>query len=98
MDPEYADDELRRLDCDPRYAGSWAAEIVRAYRKRLAIIRAAVDERDFYALKSLHFEKLKGARAHQHSMRINSQWRLIVEFRGTSPNKKVLIVAIEDYH
>ncbi len=61
-------------------------------------IRVAPDERTFYELKSLHFEKLKGNRSHQHSMRLNKQWRLILEFDGTGSAKVVCIIAIEDYH
>jgi Txe/YoeB family toxin of Txe-Axe toxin-antitoxin module len=52
----------------------------------------------FYAQKSLRFEKLKGKRDHQRSMRINDQWRLILEIEGTAPKKTVRIVGIEDYH
>jgi toxin HigB-1 len=61
-------------------------------------IRASPDERVFYHLKSLHFEKLHGSRSHQHSMRLNKQWRLIVEFEGSGSAKIISIVAIEDYH
>jgi proteic killer suppression protein len=61
-------------------------------------IRAASDDRDFYALKGLHFEKLEGARSHQRSMRVTKKWRLIVELRGEAPNKIVRILGIEDYH
>jgi proteic killer suppression protein len=61
-------------------------------------IRAAPDERLFYAVKSLHFEKLKGDRSHQYSMRLNDQWRLILEFEGEGPSKVVWIIGIEDYH
>jgi proteic killer suppression protein len=61
-------------------------------------IRAAEDERAFHAMKSLHFEKLKGNRSHQHSMRLNDQWRLILEFERTSDGKVVLVIGIEDYH
>jgi len=64
----------------------------------MQIIRAAPDERTFYALKSLRFEKLKGKRSHQCSMKLNDQWRLIVELQGQTPNKVVLVVGIEDYH
>ncbi len=62
------------------------------------MIRAALDERTFYKLKSLHFEKLKGGRSHQHSMRLNKKWRLILEFDGSGSARVVCIVAIEDYH
>jgi len=64
----------------------------------MQMIRAASDERTFYELKSLHFEKLKGDRSHQHSMRLNKQWRLILEFEGTSIARVACIVRIEDYH
>jgi proteic killer suppression protein len=61
-------------------------------------IRAAPDERIFYASKSLHFEKLQGNRNHQHSMKLNDQWRLVIELKGEGRNKVVLIVSVEDYH
>jgi proteic killer suppression protein len=61
-------------------------------------IRSAMDERDFYALKSLRFEKLQGKRQHQRSIRINDQWRLILEIVGEAPKKTVWIIGIEDYH
>jgi proteic killer suppression protein len=72
--------------------------MVKAFRKRMQTIRAARDERDFYALQSLRFEKLKGARSHQHSMRLNDQWRLILEFEGKGEKKTLVVVGIEDYH
>lgn len=98
MEIEFNDDELDRLEIDARYIGKHSAAIVSLYRRRLQAIRNAPDERDLYALKSLHFEKLKGQRSHQHSIRLNAQWRLILEFKGNSPNKKVILIAIEDYH
>ena len=36
------------------------------------------DEQDLRSLKSLRYEKLKGARFGQHSLRLNKQWRLIL--------------------
>jgi toxin HigB-1 len=62
------------------------------------IIRNAVDERDLRELKSAHFEKLVGDREGQYSMRLNDQWRLILEIEGKAPKKKVTIVEIADYH
>ena len=88
---------LDRLETDPDYDHGFPAAVVKAYRKRMQQIRAALDERVFYALKSLHFEKLKGKRDQQHSMRINDQWRLIIELER-NPGKVVVVVDIEDYH
>jgi proteic killer suppression protein len=98
MDVEHADEDLRRLESDPRFTGGFSAEIVRAYRKKLWFIRQAMDEREFYAMKSLHFEKLQGPRAHQRSLRLNKQWRLILEIVVTGTEKTVRVIGIEDYH
>jgi proteic killer suppression protein len=95
MDIEYADEDLCRLEAD---AAGFTPEIARGFRKAIWFIRNAVDERDLYAMKGLHFEKLKGARAHQRSMRINKQWRLILELVGTGAEKRVRVIGIEDYH
>ena len=51
-----------------------------------------------YALKALHFEKLKGSYAGKYSMRLNKQWRLIIEFARNAADKVVIIVDIADYH
>jgi len=92
---------LERVEIDPDFSDGLAKEIVSGFRRRMQQIRAALDERAFYAVKSLHFEKLQGDRAHQRSMRINDQWRLIVELQeGEEINgkKTVVVVGIEDYH
>lgn len=98
VEVEFKEEFLDRLEVDARFEAGWPPGVVSAYRKRLQMIRAAPDERDFYQLKSLHFEKLKGNRAHQHSMRLNVQFRLIVELRGKGQDKVVYVVGIEDYH
>lgn len=98
MEVRFQDERLDRLEIDPTYDAGFPQAVVTVYRKRIQLIRQAPDERDFYALKSLHFEKLKGKRAHQHSMRLNKQWRLVIEFEGVAPNKIVAVISIEDYH
>lgn len=98
MEVQFRDEKLDRLETDPRYDGGFSQTVVTAFRKRMQMIRAAPDERVFYQLKSLHFEKLQGSRSHQHSMRLNNQWRLVMEFMGEAPQKIVVIVSIEDYH
>lgn len=98
MEVTFDDDDLDRLETDPNYTMGLPVGIVKAYRKRLQFIRAAPDERDFYGLKSLHFEKLEGQRQHQRSMRLNDKLRLILEFEGEGRDKQVRIVGIEDYH
>ena len=98
MDVRFADERLDRLETDPRYTAGFSQVVVRAYRKCMQVIRSAPDERVFYGMKSLHFEKLQGKRSHQRSIRLNDQWRLIIEFEGKAPGKIVVVVSIEDYH
>ena len=78
MDVRFEDPSLEKLEVDPKYTAGLDAALVKAFRKRLQFIRAALDERAFYAMKSLHYEKLKGDLAGQRSMRLNDQWRLIL--------------------
>jgi len=82
---------------DADYRGDFGSDVVRAYRKVIWYVRQAPDERALYGLKSLHDEKLKGQRAQQRSLRLNRQWRLIVELTD-DVGRTVVIVAIEDYH
>ncbi len=98
MEVEFDDDDLDRLETDAQFTAGFSQEIVRSYRRRMQQIRSAVDERDFFQLKSLRFEKLKGNREGQHSIRLNLQWRLILELRGAKPPKVVAIIEIVDYH
>jgi proteic killer suppression protein len=67
-------------------------------RQRIQQLQAAPDERVLRALKSLHFERLKGNRDHQHSIRLNDQWRLVLEFDDSTAPRTVIVKGIEDYH
>ena len=82
MEVTFDDQSLDRLETDASFSAGFGDAIVKAYRRRMQQIRAASDERTFYARRSLNFEKLKGDRAGQYSMRLNDQWRLIVVLRG----------------
>ena len=98
MEIVFGDDDLDRLETDAKFDAGFSPGVVKAFRKRMQAIRSAGDERVFYAMKSMHFEKLKGNKEGQYSMRLNDQWRLILTFDGEAPNKKVVVVSIEDYH
>src|SRR5262245_61511827 len=86
MHVEFDDEDLERLEADPNFAAGHDVSTVKGFRKAMQVIRSATDERDFYAMKSLHYEKLKGDRSHQHSLRLTIKWRLIVELGGKAPN------------
>jgi len=98
MEIVFRNKDLDRLEIDPHFTAGLMPEIVKAYRKRVWAIRNAIDERDFYCFKSWRFEKLKGNRSRQHSIRLNQQWRLIIEIVDMKPSNVIEIIGIEDYH
>jgi len=99
MELAFADADLENLATDVAYTGGFPPGIVKAYRRRVQQILAAKDERDFYASKGLHFEKLKGDRGQERSMRLNKAVRLVVEIKeGEQGTSVVHVRSIEDYH
>jgi len=98
MEIEFEDPDYDRLEVDLSFTLGFARHIVTMYRKRIAFIRAARDERDFYAMHGLRFEKLHGDREGQHSMRLNDQWRLTMRLQTRDTAKIVVLISIVDYH
>lgn len=98
MNVRFQDSTLERMDTEADYDAKYSKEIARGFGKLMRLIRSADDERDFRAMRSCHFENLRGSRSHQYSMRINKQWRLIIEIEKAEPKNTIIIVAIEDYH
>ena len=98
MEVRFEDPALQRAENDPLFTAGLDAALLKAFRKRVQFIRAALDERVFYAMKSLHYEKLQGDRAGQRSMRLNDQWRLILRIEEDQAGKQVVVVSIVDYH
>jgi len=100
VEVEFADDDLRRLyeERDFRLPGI-GPELTKAFRKRVQFIVSAADRRDLYAMRSNHFEKLRGDREGQHSLRVTDQWRLIVRLEQLDRGgEKVVILTMDDYH
>lgn len=98
MEVAHRDANLERLEEDSTFSGGWPPNIVKAFRKKMQSIRSATDERDIRHITGNRLEKLQKPRDHQHSVRLNDQWRLILEIKGTAEAKRIEIVAIEDYH
>lgn len=99
MRVEFADENLRRLYEDAGFHDPQIGpDITRQYRKKVNLVIAAQDERDLYAMRSLHFEKLTGARAGQRSIRLNDQWRLVLRLESDEEGKLIVIIEVVDYH
>lgn len=98
MEIEFAEPEMEKLAKDAKYIGKHSFAKIKKYRERINRIMQAMNRRDLYAQKSLRLEKLKGERKHQHSIRLNDQNRLIVEFVRKGQTEIAKIIAMEDYH
>jgi proteic killer suppression protein len=92
------DKTLQRIDDDHEYDGGYAENIANLFRIRMQQIRAVDNENELRRLKSLHFEKLKGKRKHEYSMRLNKQFRLIFQIEKVREQNQLVVTGIEDYH
>ena len=91
----FVEAKLRRLYETGK--GRYSADVIKAFFRVMGHIDQAIDERDLYALKGLHYEQLKGDRKGQHSLRLNQQFRLVIvsmQEQGTV----ILILELVDYH
>lgn len=59
--------KLDKLYFENKNPEKYGESVINAFFDTITIISAAKDERDMRAVKSLHYEKLKGNRKHQHS-------------------------------
>ncbi len=91
MDFRFATTDLEDLYESEKGAERYPPEVVDAFFVKMAVISSAKDERDLRALRSLHFEKMRG-HADRYSMRLNQQWRLILRFEPPRGSDKVVVV------
>ncbi len=74
------------------------AAVLEAFFEVVAAVHAAKDSQDLRALKSLHYEKLKGDRKEDRSLRLHKGRRLVVREQRDGQGIYIEIVAIDDYH
>lgn len=98
MELRHTDPEIARLESDPDYRGTIHRDLVSRVRRVLNLIRSVSHEAELGRFAGLRFKKLHGDRAHEYSMRINDQWRLIVEIEKGDAGNRVVVKGIEDYH
>lgn len=97
MEVAFKDSKLARVETDDAAQTGLPISVIMSCRRKLVVLRSAPDERTLRNWKSLHYEKLKGDREGQRSIRLNDQWRLIFELDESVP-PKILVLEIDDYH
>jgi proteic killer suppression protein len=98
MDFRFGSDELQRVWNDEAATLNQGPAVDKKFRDRVRVVKNAKDERDLRALKSLRYEQLKGKRKHQSSIRLNDQWRLIVQWEKLETGSRLILISVEDYH
>ena len=98
MDITFADSDLAVIETEDAGATGLPVSVIKAARKKLTVLRAATDDRTLRNWKSLHYEKLKGDREGQRSIRVNKKYRIVFTLDSDTVPQKATILAIEDYH
>ncbi|TVR46057.1 MAG: type II toxin-antitoxin system RelE/ParE family toxin [Planctomycetota bacterium] len=89
----FACKETERLYQGQR-ARRWSEDLCRVARRKLAQLAVSTALNDLRVPPGNRLEVLKGERKGQHSIRINSQWRLCFIWKHDSAHD----VEIVDYH
>lgn len=97
MEVVFADATLELIETVDAGATRLPIAVIKSARRKLTLLRAATDDRSLRNWKSLHYEKLRGDREGQRSIRLNDQYRLVFTLSETEP-LTVTVVSIEDYH
>jgi toxin HigB-1 len=98
MDVVFADSELAMIETEDAGKTRLPVPVIKSARRKLTVLRAAPDDRALRNWKSLHYEKLKGDRDGQRSIRLNDQYRMVLTLDETTTPPTVTVLAIEDYH
>lgn len=98
MKVRFDNDDTELVETDQAHRLRLPVEVIQAARRKLRLLREAADERDLYALKSLHYEKLQGDLDGQRSIRLNNKWRLILEVDKETDPIEIVIKEISNHY
>lgn len=100
MDFRLKSDKLKLLYTQEEGAHRYPAAVIKGFFHVMSLIKSMPNEGDLYSFKSLHYEKLKGARGKQgeRSLRLNDQWRLIIKLETDPRGKAILVLEIGDHY
>lgn len=94
----FANSELSLVETDEAGSTRLPVAVIKSARRKLTILRAAIDDRSLRNWRSLQHEILTGNREGQRVIRLDERYRMGFELdEGTDP-QTIKILAIEDYH
>lgn len=95
---DFLDKKLEALYTQKKGARRLDPEVYEAFLEVVASVQAAKSPQDLRALRSLHYEKLKGNRKGDRSLYLHKGHRLIVREQRDAEGIYLEIVEIDDYH
>lgn len=95
MEVYFNENALDRLEIDKSYTAGLPPAVVSLYRKRLAHLRAARDERDLLAMRCLQVVLLGTHPGNHYSIGLDDQYDLLIEVRTNSDPRSVQLIAIQ---
>jgi toxin HigB-1 len=98
MEVSFADSVLALVETEEAGKTKLPVAVIKSARRKLTVLRAAIDDRSLRNWKSLHYEKLKGDREGLRSIRLNDQFRMVFVLDESVSPQTVTIIGIEDYH
>jgi plasmid maintenance system killer protein len=95
----HTDKTLQQMEDDSQFNNGYSHAVADKFRMRIQQIVAADNENDLRSNGPLHFEKLKGKRRHQYSIRVDKSFRLIFQIESAGDDhKRLVIIGMENYH
>src|SRR3954451_2423798 len=94
----FAAEPLALIETDEAGATRLPVAVIKSARRKLTVLRAVTDDRSLRNWRSLRYEKLKGNRDGQRSIRINDQYRMVFRIDEETDPPTITILSIEDYH
>ena len=98
MDLVFADEALALIETERAGETRLPVAVIKSARRKLTVLRAAPDDRSLRNWKSLHYEKLKGKREGERSIRLNDKYRIVISLDEVADPHTITILSIEDYH
>lgn len=97
MDYQFTNPKMERLYYEGDGTAHYPAPVVKAFFKKMQQIVDASNENDLRAMKSNHFEKLKGE-TNKYSIRLNQGYRLIFTLKKNKNTNTLDIVEISNHY
>jgi len=98
MKVRFANENTSLVETDQAHRLRLPVAVIQAARRKIRLLREGLDERDLYAMKSLHYEKLQGGLDGLRSIRLNDQWRLIIEIDQVCEPLEIVIKEISNHY